>query len=172
MNWYDDLTDEQIEWLKSNRVPCNLLTTDEYLMLKRVPPADREYFDNKGCAWCGSAMDQITSYWHRVHRLCPDWQRPEEKQGEWEYWDVIWFSDEGEWKIQQPGSYWLEMLSGALNRNFGGIEYEEWPGRWYPLGIMKYKPYDTADWEADLYQPHRIIAIPATPKRVRFWRGK
>jgi hypothetical protein len=164
--WWIGLSDSDLDWLKSNRVPCNLLTTDEYLMLKRVPPADREYFDNKGCAWCGSAIDQIASYWHRVYRLRPDWQRPKKKPDwEWGYCEVKW--EGGRWFFEHEGvGYGLDC---ATRFKFGGVKYEEWPGNWYQLGVMKERHGN--GW-APAFDIFNRTAIPATPKRVRFWRGK
>jgi hypothetical protein len=167
-NWYDDLTDEQIEWLKSNRVPCNLLTTDEYLMLKKVPSADREYFNKDDSTWRsanGANKGQIASYWYEAHRLRPDWQRPEEKQGEWDIRGVHWRADA--WHFDFLGA--PIPLECAYRYNFGGIEYEEWPGSWFSLGVMKER-YGNG-W-APAFDIFNCTAIPATPKRVRFWRGK
>jgi hypothetical protein len=166
--WWSDLTTEQIDWLKSNRVPTQLLTKEEWKIFDSIPRDLVRIFCPIRNRWVNEEGEWMSAAPWIAYRLRPGWQRPEKKPDwEWEYCKVEWQGSE--WRVHHSTG-WLP-LDCAIRYNFGGVEYEEWPGRWYPLGTMKYKPYDTADWEADMCQPHRIIAIPAIPKRVRFWRG-
>lgn len=81
--WYESLSDEQIEWLKGNRVQYRLLTAKETTLLNDVPL--------KECEWHNTSkwipVTQKTRFSDIVYRLRPDWERPP-SEPEWTFRDV------------------------------------------------------------------------------------
>jgi hypothetical protein len=126
--WYEDLTDEQIEWLKSNRAANCLLVQDEFELLASVPQKDRQYFKSRRHGW------KIDDLWE-IHatnggrdcsvafRLRPDWERP--KKTRWVFEDVP-LDEYGYFRTDKSRYHWTHDWIKSL-RGFAGIIFE-WRG--------------------------------------------
>ena len=147
-NWYDNLSDEQIQQLKDNEYPFGLYGNGWMRdVFEAMPYADREYFGEY--RWKSDGSDMFMEVW--VYRLRRDWQRPKpEMVGRWEYLEVDVINNRN-WLVRHL--YSTRALSETMGMiGFGGIEFKEWPGVWYMHPML--------DIEA---------GIPATPVRVRMW---
>lgn len=162
MNWWNDFSDEQIEFWKKNRVHSSLLNQDELSKLKKIPQSVLQVAI--GVCWAdadGSAYFKLSDF---VCRLRPDWQRPEKKP-RFEEHSVVYPHP----KVTNPRYFFVRNsqtfhLHKALSMvGYAGVQYKEFPGDWFaPLGIQVTNDglmYSIAfDQEAK----------PATPVKVRF----
>lgn len=82
--WYENITDEQIEWLKGNRIQYRLLTAKEATLLNDVPLYECEWH-NLG-EWL-PVRNQLCRHNDTVYRLRPDWERPK-PEPEWVFRDI------------------------------------------------------------------------------------
>lgn len=156
-NWYDGLTDVEIQYLKDNtQAYCFCAGWMQDALRECTADNALQYITNNG--WFTASKIDFKGY---TYRLSPSWQRSA-KQGRWEYCDIIKNHNGLEWEFVR---YEHTMgLYRAFNQvGFGGIEFEEWPDRWFWKLVGK-----TTDGRVvDVSQIEE--AKPATPKRVRFW---
>lgn len=168
--WWDGLTDLQISVLKSNERPLGLCPswfTEAFKGMLTGEGLDRELEQwGWNTQWRYAEKEQIRMA--NVYRLRPDWQRPAEKKGGWEYSEVTdlnsgisrWIFDRG------VGRYHLHESFSMVG--FGGIEFQEWPGRWFCVPQIVDDDGEWVAWGGS----SDYTSKPATPKRCRFWREK
>lgn len=87
MNWYDNLTDEQITQLKENKTPlglCEEWMQEAFLELRKISVAEDfdylKHYCGTGPGWLYPGFPELQSeygYSNTTFRLIPDWQRPE-----------------------------------------------------------------------------------------------
>jgi hypothetical protein len=170
-NWWDGLTDEQIEFAKSNRAPGELLTDAEWNIVQAIPTNELVKYKDSG-VWESKAN---TTYYHRddvtIYRLRPDWQRPEpEDDKRWVRYEVhkgvfnhYYFNEDGV----------LLMLSVGRERlNFLGIEYVEEPGKVYTVPVV-IESDGVIEGAGDTWYVNDVVSVrPATPKYIYFAKGE
>ncbi len=174
-DWHTELSDEQIEEMKTNSRPFGLI--DKWMQTAfhgaaKDPTIKLYYFE--GTEWQDHCLWTITNY-YCAYRLRPDWKRPEKEpkeQGRWEYHDIKrHYSpyNDAYWGIGRGEGGW-DTLSSAINCvvGFGGIEFAEVPGHWYMfLGLLSESGNGIVN--ADYYGMGSPRYKPATPSRCRFW---
>ena len=73
-NWYDDLTDEQIDKLKNNKIPFGLLSDEERELFERVNYTLLEFYYASHWNPMGNRETFGISF---AYRLKPTWERPQ-----------------------------------------------------------------------------------------------
>lgn len=160
-NWWDGITEANIQILKDNKTPLGLMPEHSRGVFDSIERSLIQYY-------CNGVWRQMTDYIPfslcYAYRLNPNWQKPEPKkeEGHWEYFDILeenmnyfFHNEDNDWKLHKAFS----MVG------FGGIEFEECSNCWFMgLGLLhgdgiEHMQYDVRGEEVK----------PATPKRVRFW---
>lgn len=119
-NWYDDLTPEQEEQLKTNDAPQGLsIVTD---LLATIPKELRQYW--VGDKWSSADGKEL---WYSTYRLNPSWQRPK-KPGRVSY--PVALDEKGRYSFRRCCYGTLVAVTWAPSyKGYLGIEFEELPGR-------------------------------------------
>jgi len=104
-NWHEKFTDEQIEWLKNNRIPWCLLTSEEKKRFDGVPVTECEYSGGIVGVWVASTIDK-SEWLSAVYRLRPGWKRPFELS----WVEVVpWLDEFGDWFVPETNVYLDEL---------------------------------------------------------------
>lgn len=85
MQWYDSVSDEQIEWLKNNRVPWYLLTDQEKELFNKVAPSCLEVSCDRRNGWEAWSYQVVGYSGFHSYRLKRGWERPTVER--WEFDD-------------------------------------------------------------------------------------
>jgi len=170
-----ELTDEQIEWGKSNRVQWCFLTQDERDVLQGVQRSDLEFFGTNIREWQPCLLVNKNHPYNPsiVYRIRPDYQRPEPPEVEkWIVCDVVKRCHE--WKFENPFNKKGTMmrLSRAVDIvGFGGVHFKG------ATGSSEWVLFLAGYIRKDGYMFSRSCSARklATPLKVRFlnpeWKG-
>jgi hypothetical protein len=80
MNWYEKITDREIENLKENSIRLDMLDAESSgtgRNMRRIPHGLVEYWAVGGAGWEKSANNGESLFPVMTYRLLPDWERPE-----------------------------------------------------------------------------------------------
>jgi len=174
-NWYDGLTDQEIQQLKDNEKPLGLCPewmqeAFRKIALKGEPSRDLQYYLD---GWIPYGTGNLTAY---TYRLDPNWQRPEaKKEARWEYFNVEkGCGDYARWEVTFSKKDWRGpvtiTLMGAMGVvGFGGIEFEERPNEWCMHLLHVVQSFGgSSSWTISVHAS--ADSKPATPKRIRVRR--
>jgi hypothetical protein len=179
-NWYDDLTDEQIQQLKDNKMPLGLCPDwMQQAFRKAVEEGGHlKFFASRGWASNGGGQEgEITyllNHYSLSLRLAPDWQRPEaeKKEEKWEYFDVLkGCGDYAQWEVTFGKRDWrgpvtLTLIGAMGVVGFDGIEFEERPNEWCMHLLHIVQSFGgSSSWTISAHDS--ADSRPATPKRIR-----
>lgn len=127
MNWWDNLSDEQIRLLKDNLAPFGLCPVAR--IMETVPHEVREIWHSE-CGWMPDPDNGCKRA--TIFRLNPDWQRPapEAKSGRWESCEVVINCIDRDYPVWgfYRGDSEFNLNDAFSMLGFAGIEYAEWPG--------------------------------------------
>lgn len=163
-NWWDGLTDFQCDQPVLNDEPLIWCPDWMRTLFYRIPIEKLVFLDEGGCI---NPVDFDPLRDNLVYKLNRRWQKPApEPVGRWEHCRITKPYDR--WVFTDPYMDEVTTLSRAVDiPGFGGIEFEEWPDRWFRklIGVTSGgHPIDNERGTDD--------CKPATPKRCRFWVGK
>jgi len=163
MEWWKDLSDEQIEQLKVNKTALGLLSYSQQNIFEKIGKDDLLIW--VGYQWKFNHQTDL----NRDLTFClrPDWQQPEpeKKQGHWEEYGI--YSKEYRslpacYLFNRDASNW-SLDKAFLMVGFGGIEYEKFPNQWFTSLMLTLGKTILRIGESG------GLEKPAVPKKVRFW---
>lgn len=133
MQWYDSVSDEQIEWLKNNRVPWYLLTDQEKELFNKVAPSCLEVSCDRRNGWEAWSYQVVGYSSFHSYRLKRGWERPNVER--WEFNDV----PIGRYDLFLPSNgaaptKWYEAHVQAMD-GYVGIIWE-WRGWRWVVDVM------------------------------------
>lgn len=121
--WYDQLSDEQIQWLKDNRTPWNLLLYhNEKELFENIPLEHIEVYNtfydytSTNKLWKKAEIEYKRRV-NGIYRLNPEWQKPDNKV------ITMWYdslSDEQIKWLQENTTPWY-LLTGETKGLFNNI---------------------------------------------------
>lgn len=131
--WYDELSEEEIEAAKNNRIPNYLLTDSEFEILVKIPTNELQY--NIDAKWRDCLYiqgDDDKTWFHRdydcVYRLRPDWKKPENCEYEFCPIAVGRKNFQYVWKYKR-NRIWQDLNMALMMPEFAGCEFESEPGK-------------------------------------------
>lgn len=158
-NWWDGLSDSDVRLLQGINEPLGLQEFRDQSRLRYIYGAgDLEMYTDGGWIRLIGVTNPFPSDLkdYLTYRLRPDWVRPEVKRELWEYCEVECVGDRKVYTFNRFSTAWrLHKAQDMVG--FGGYECKLVDGDLHWLSFLP-----MGDEEKG----------PATPLRVRFWRGE
>lgn len=161
--WYEELTDEQIERAKKNVAPVGLMDPIVREIMNQAPLKDREvWLDGE---WMKDGGTDLPEKWqHVVFRLRPDWERPLKKK--WIHDDVP-LDESGFFPCDGCERRWNDNSTPRLP-GYVGVLWEwrgyQWCEDGYNIQRFRNSPSQFGNWLSD------PSVEPPHPVAVRFRR--